>query len=114
MNLFSFYLDTELDELYEEFSHWLDDEAKEGGGGATGVERERRDAAVFRYAQGLLKRALSDSLASVAHRTDADADGGHQRRSSSLTTDDPTDQRVALRLAQQVLISTHLVLVFLH
>ena len=50
---------TELDELYDQFSYWLDDPEGQADGNG-------RNLAVFRFAHGLLKRALSDSFASVA------------------------------------------------
>lgn len=48
----------ELEELYEQYSRWLDDVDKNR-------ELDARDIAVVRFAGSLLKRTLSDSFAGV-------------------------------------------------
>jgi hypothetical protein len=48
----------ELEELYEQYSRWLDDVDENR-------ELDARDIAVVRFAGSLLKRTLSDSFAGV-------------------------------------------------
>lgn len=56
---------SELEEIYEQFGHWL--ESPEGPARNLGGEsNQARGEAVVRFASGLLKRALSDSFAGVA------------------------------------------------
>lgn len=49
----------ELEELYEQYSRWLDDVDENR-------ELDARDIAVVRFAGSLLKRTLSDSFAGVS------------------------------------------------
>ncbi|XP_071455534.1 uncharacterized protein [Hetaerina americana] len=56
---------SELEEIYEQFGHWLD--SPEGPvRNVSGESNRARGEAVVRFASGLLKRALSDSFAGVA------------------------------------------------
>ncbi|XP_021924536.1 uncharacterized protein LOC110832134 isoform X3 [Zootermopsis nevadensis] len=55
---FSTEYSSELEELYEQYSRWLDDVDKNR-------ELDARDIAVVRFAGSLLKRTLSDSFAGV-------------------------------------------------
>ncbi|XP_067014463.2 uncharacterized protein [Anabrus simplex] len=57
---FSTEYSSELEELYDQYSHWLEDADAEGG-----RELDARDIAVVRFASSLLKRTLSDSFAGV-------------------------------------------------
>ena len=72
------FLITELDELYDEFSHWLDDPGAKNS--------DQRDVAVFRFAHGLLKRALSDSFASVAMNIESLAAMQQDNNETTTTT----------------------------
>jgi hypothetical protein len=106
---------TELDELYDQFSHWLED-PKSGESG----QQNGRNAAVFRFAHGLLKRALSDSFASVAlnienlsahpetrmkdiklSSSSSEIRRGSTQRSWSLN-EHVGDERLALQLAREM------------
>ena len=116
------FVDTELDELYDEFSHWLEN--------PDGKNPDKRDVAVFRFAHSLLKRALSDSFASVAMKIENFSDGKKSikdiKLSSSAKTEEPssgtagnstkrpkqrsrslaeeaTDDRMVLQLAKELL-----------
>ena len=106
-------IEKELDELYDQFSHWLEDPngAESGQNG--------RNAAVFRFAHGLLKRALSDSFASVALNIEnlssqpetrmkdiklsasSESRRGSTQRSWSLA-EHVGDERLALQLAKEM------------
>lgn len=104
----------ELDELYDQFSHWLDDP-----NGGESVQQNGRNAAVFRFAHGLLKRALSDSFASVALSIEnlsahpetlmkdiklaasSESRRGSTKRSWSLN-EHVGDERLALQLAKEM------------
>jgi hypothetical protein len=80
------FVDTELDELYDEFSHWLEN--------PDGKNPDKRDVAVFRFAHSLLKRALSDSFASVAMKIENFSDGKKNiKLSSSAKTEEPSSGR---------------------
>ncbi|XP_059350663.1 uncharacterized protein LOC130693764 isoform X2 [Daphnia carinata] len=111
---FSTEFSSELDELYDQFSHWLDDP-----NGGESLQQNGRNAAVFRFAHGLLKRALSDSFASVALSIEnlsahpetlmkdiklaASSEGrrGSNKRSWSLN-EHVGDERLALQLAKEM------------
>ena len=96
----------ELDELYNQFSHWLDD--PDGRDHSSG-----RDVAVFRFARRLLKRALSDSFANVALKISEPCSkvnpGSDNRRSSSTNrrsqsmVDHLSDEKFALYLAKDII-----------
>ena len=108
------YIITELDELYDQFSHWLEDPNSGESGQQNG-----RNAAVFRFAHGLLKRALSDSFASVALNIEnlsahpetrmkdiklsasSEIRRGSTQRSWSLN-EHVGDERLALQLAREM------------
>ena len=99
----SFYL--ELDELYDQFSYWLDDPDCSG---QNSEARNERNVAVFRFAHSLLKRALSDSFASVAMNIEnlnkcnpSPERKSRQQRSWSLV-DHLDDERLALQLAKEM------------
>ncbi|XP_045024448.1 uncharacterized protein LOC123469466 isoform X2 [Daphnia magna] len=111
---FSTEFSSELDELYDQFSHWLDDP-----NGGESVQQNGRNAAVFRFAHGLLKRALSDSFASVALSIEnlsahpetlmkdiklaasSESRRGSTKRSWSLN-EHVGDERLALQLAKEM------------
>ncbi|XP_046461885.1 uncharacterized protein LOC124208188 isoform X2 [Daphnia pulex] len=111
---FSTEFSSELDELYDQFSHWLED-PKSGESG----QQNGRNAAVFRFAHGLLKRALSDSFASVALNIEnlsahpetrmkdiklsssSEIRRGSTQRSWSLN-EHVGDERLALQLAREM------------
>ena len=98
----------ELDELYDQFSHWLEDPNNDQSA------KNGRNAAVFRFAHGLLKRTLSDSFASVAMNIEnlsgmkdvqskqrSKTAGGPKQRSWSLA-EHVGDERLALQLAKEI------------
>lgn len=53
---------SELEEVYEQFSHWLENPILETDKGNK-KELDARDLAVVRFAGSLLKRTLSESFA---------------------------------------------------
>lgn len=55
---FSTEYSSELEDIYEQFSHWVDNPISE-----TGNKLDSRDMAVVRFASSLLKRTLSESYA---------------------------------------------------
>lgn len=59
-----FVFSSELEEVYEQFSRWLDDPILETDKG-TKKQLDGRDLAVVRFAGSLLKRTLSESFAGV-------------------------------------------------
>ncbi|XP_066257056.1 uncharacterized protein [Euwallacea similis] len=61
---FSTEYSSELEEVYEQFSHWLENPILETEKG-TKRELDNRDLAVVRFAGSLLKRTLSESFAGV-------------------------------------------------
>ncbi|CAG9771985.1 unnamed protein product [Ceutorhynchus assimilis] len=61
---FSTEYSSELEEVYEQFSHWLENPILETEKGDK-KELEARDLAVVRFAGSLLKRTLSESFAGV-------------------------------------------------
>ena len=94
----------ELDELYDQFSYWLDD--------PDGSAKNERNVAVFRFAHSLLKRALSDSFANavpppptsgspVTSALPTSDRKSRQQRSWSLV-DHLGDERLALQVAKEV------------
>ena len=96
-----------MDELYDQFSHWLDDP-----NGDSAAQTAGRNAAVFRFAHSLLKRTLSDSFASVAmnieqlsNKSDIikskKSNIGVPKRSWSLA-EHVGDERLALQLAKEM------------
>jgi len=102
---FSTEFSSELDELYDQFSYWLDDPDCSG---QNSEARNERNVAVFRFAHSLLKRALSDSFASVAMNIDnlnkcnpSPERKSRQQRSWSLV-DHLDDERLALQLAKEM------------
>ncbi|XP_048004544.1 uncharacterized protein LOC125240619 isoform X3 [Leguminivora glycinivorella] len=63
---FSTEYTSELEEVYEQFNHWLNDPIIDNDGGEHKREMDSRDLAVIRFAGSLLKRTLSESLAGGA------------------------------------------------
>lgn len=61
--LYTLIYSSELEEVYEQFSRWLDDPILEDD--ETKRELDSRDLAVIRFAGALLKRTLSESFAGV-------------------------------------------------
>ncbi|XP_077293936.1 uncharacterized protein LOC143916623 isoform X2 [Arctopsyche grandis] len=63
---FSTEYSSDLEEVYEQFSHWLEDPIFEKDSiKRRGRELDSRDLAVVRFASSLLKRTLSESFAGV-------------------------------------------------
>lgn len=58
------FLSSEMEEVYEQFSRWLEDPILETDKG-TKRKLEGRDLAVVQFAGSLLKRTLSESFAGV-------------------------------------------------
>ncbi|XP_022122848.2 uncharacterized protein LOC110998481 isoform X1 [Pieris rapae] len=63
---FSTEYTSELEEVYEQFNHWLNDPIVDSEGDSKNRELDSRDLAVIRFAGSLLKRTLSESMASGA------------------------------------------------
>ncbi|XP_062528590.1 uncharacterized protein LOC101742248 isoform X3 [Bombyx mori] len=64
---FSTEYTSELEEVYEQFNQWLNDPIMDAGSGEHKArELDSRDLAVIRFAGSLLKRTLSESMASGA------------------------------------------------
>ncbi|XP_072935833.1 uncharacterized protein [Epargyreus clarus] len=70
---FSTEYTSELEEVYEQFNQWLNDPIVDNENENKNRELDSRDLAVIRFAGSLLKRTLSESMASGAPPASAEA-----------------------------------------